>query len=217
MSVKPLLICCMACTAILSASNSLAKTYELEGYAEGTQIDVADQSFEGIYLDGSSLIGEISSDFAYSGTQSLKLQDLSTANKPYIRLPFAEGAADFGLVKARIYIPSGNAKSTYIHIGTGKNNSDRYFEIKITGSGVVQYENGNYDPDIASITTDEWHLFEVFWSDGKFTVGLDRKIVADEIPVLNADQVPNGVVFYTGDKSNAGNVAYFDDIRSDLF
>ncbi|TCS43872.1 hypothetical protein [Reinekea marinisedimentorum] len=217
MSVKSFLVSIFTCSILLSANNLQARTFELEGFAVGSQIDTVETSFETFYLDGETLIGEISNDVAYSGRNSLKVADYSTEDKPYVRVPFAGGQHPSGLVKARVYIPEGNLKSTYINLGVGKNNSDRYFELKISGSGDVQYESGSFDPSIGSVSINEWHLVEIYWANDMVTVAVDRKIIADDIPVLNTAFSPSGVTIYTGDKSGAGNVAYFDDIMSNLF
>lgn len=206
-----------SCSVVLSASHLHARTYELEGFAVGSQIDSVETSFETYYLDGETLISEISNEVAYSGRNSLKLADYSFENKPYIRIPFANGQHDSGLIKTRVYIPEGNEKSTYVNLGVGKNNSDRYFELKISGSGDVQYEDGSFDPSIGMVTINEWHLVEIYWANDMVTVAIDRKIIADDIPVLNPLMAPNGITLYTGDKAGAGNVAYFDDIMSNLF
>jgi len=217
MNVKSLLASVFTCSVIFSASYLQARTFELEGFTVGTQIDAVEASFETFNLDGETLIAEITDEVAYSGRNSLKLADYSTSDKPYVRIPFANGPNESGLIKARVFLPKGNKKSTYINVGTGKNNSDRYFEIKISGSGAVQFEGGSFDPSITSVPVDAWHLIEIYWANDKVTVAVDRKIIADDIPVLNANLNPTGMTIYTGDKSGSGNVTYFDDIMSNLF
>lgn len=194
----------------------MASTFDFDNENLGA-IEDSVAGFKAYNTNGGDLIAEISSDMAFSGSQSLKLVDDSTSNKPFARTEFSTGEAYEGSVSTMVYIPSGNVKSTYIAIGTGKNNSDRYFEVKLSASGTVQYENGSDDPKVGKVSLDEWHKFDLSWAEGVFSVVIDGEQLVDEAIVLNADQIPTGVTFYTGDKANAGNIAYFDDLTSDLF
>jgi hypothetical protein len=198
-------------------------TIDFDDFEAGTQIDAASASWSVQKVDGTSLIAEVSSNKAKSGSNSLYLLDNSTADKPYALLSFANGAAAEGSVSFDVYIPGTNSKTSYINFGTGKNNSNRYFELRISGSGKVEYEAGSDDPDIASITTDQWHRYTVDWADGAFSVSIDGASIANATDVtvestgLNVSNIPTTITFYTGDTSSTGTVCYIDNISSDLF
>jgi hypothetical protein len=213
-SLKQLAGVAVLSTVITGASH--ATTINFDSASTGAVEDtVAD--FKAYNTNGSDLVAEVSTDRAYSGNQSLKLVDNSTENKPFARREFASGAASVGAISVMVYVPSGNAKSSYFSVGTGKNNADRYFEVKISGSGIVQYENGGDDPEIGKISLDAWHELELWWAGGAFDVVIDGKTIIQSASILNADQTPTGITFYTGDKANAGNTTYIDDLTSDLF
>jgi hypothetical protein len=213
-SIKQLAGVAVLSTVICSAGHSGG--FDFDSATTGAVEDVV-SGFKAYNTDGSSLIAEVSNEMAHSGNQSLKLVDDSSANKPFARAEFAVGEQSIGMVSAMVYLPTGNLKSTYMSISTGKNNADRYFEVKFSGSGVVQYENGSDDPKIGQVSVDAWHNVELWWADSKFTVVIDGDTLVSDIDVLNADQTPTGITLYTGDKKNVGNTAYFDDLVSDLF
>ena len=213
-SLKQLAGVAVLSTVITGACN--ATTIDFDSASTGPVEDtVAD--FKAYNTNGSDLVAEVSTDRAYSGNQSLKLVDNSTENKPFARKEFAGGAANVGVVSVMVYVPSGNAKSSYLSVGTGKNNADRYFEVKISGSGIVSYENGSHDPKIGTLPLDAWHKVELWWAEDAFDVVVNGERMIEAARILNADQTPTGITFYTGDKASAGNTTYFDDLTSHLF
>tara|TARA_R110001583_G_scaffold7720_10_gene38012 strand:- start:36511 stop:37263 length:753 start_codon:yes stop_codon:yes gene_type:complete len=190
----------------------------------GTQIDMADASWSVEKVNGSTLVAEVSANMAKSGSNSLYLLDDSTADKPYALLKFANGAATAGSISFDAYIPSTNPKTVYVNVGTGKNNSQRYFELRLNATdGVVQYENGSEDVKVADFTTDAWHTYNATWADGKFSISIDGQPSASATNVsvastgLSASNIPTTITFYAGDKSSAGTEAYIDNIESTLF
>jgi len=211
------------CASKPSAAVSNVPTINFDNYTAGMQIDAAASNWSVEKVDGSTMIAEVSSMMAKSAPNSLYILDNSTADKPYALLNFKDGAMAAGSVSFAAYIPSTNAKTVYVNFGVGKNNSDRYFELRLQGSGAVQYENGSDDPEVASISADEWHMFSVTWADGAFSISVDGVPCPDATNVsvastgLSVDNIPTTVTFYAGDKSSAGTSVYIDDIQSDLF
>ena len=51
--------------------------------------------------------------------------------------------------------------------------------------------------------------------DKEVTVNGEK--VGNNLPILNAEILPTSVILYTGDNKNPKNVAYIDDLSSDLF
>lgn len=189
----------------------------------GTQIDMASPNWSVQKVDGSSMIAEVSSDMANSAPNSLFILDNSSSDKPYALAHFANDmVAAEGSVSFDVYIPGSNEKTVYVNFGVGKNNSDRYFELRLSGSGKVQYEAGSDDPKIATMSTDAWHTFDVSWSNGTFSVSIDgaatdAQNISVESTGLSVENIPTTVTFYAGDKSSKGTQVYFDNIVSDLF
>ena len=207
-----------------SATVSNVPTINFDSYTAGTQIDAAASNWSVEKVDGSTMIAEVSSTMAKSAPNSLYIFDNSTADKPYALLNFKDGAMASGSVSFAVYIPSTNPKTVYVNFGVGKNNSDRYFELRLNGSaGVLEYENGDDDPDVATFAADKWHTINATWADGAFTLSFDGVACPDATNVtvastgLSVDNIPTTVTFYAGDKSSAGTYAYIDDIQSDLF
>lgn len=198
-------------------------TINFDNLTAGTQIDSAAQNWSVAKVDGSTMIAEVSSKMAKSAPNSLYLSDDSSADKPYALLALKNSPAASGSVSFDAYIPSTNAKTVYVNFGTGKNNSQRYFELRFNGkNGIVEYENGSDDVKIGSFTTDKWHNINASWSDGKFSISLDGVISPEATNVdvastgLSTDNIPTTVTFYAGDKSSSGTSVYIDNIQSDL-
>lgn len=204
-------------------SSVSAETINFDNLTAGTQIDSAAPNWSVEKVDGSTMIADVSSTMAKSGSNSLYLLDDSTADKPYAILPFANGETASGSLSFDAYIPSDNAKTVYVNFGTGKNNSQRYFELRLNASeGTIEYENGSPDVKFAELTTDQWHNYTATWSNGKFSVAIDGVPAPDATNIsvestgLSTSNIPTTVTFYAGDKSSAGTAVYIDNITSDL-
>ena len=108
-----------------------------------------------------------------------------------------------------------------MNFGTGKNNSQRYFELRLNAAdGIVQYENGSDDVEVAKFTADQWHTFNATWADGKFSISIDGVASPEATNVdvgstgLSTGNIPTTVTFYAGDKSSSGTAAYIDNIET---
>lgn len=206
-----------------AAGSAASAGIHFDDLIAGTQIDMASPSWSVQKVDGSSMIANVSSTMANSAPNSLYLLDNSSSDKPYALAHFANDApAAEGTVTFDAYIPGSNEKTVYVNFGVGKNNSDRYFELRLSGSGKVQYEAGSDDPKIATTTTDEWHTYTVSWTNGTFSVSIDgvatdAQNISVESTGLGVENIPTTVTFYAGDKSSTGTQVYFDNIVSDLF
>lgn len=203
---------------------------DFESYDVDTDIGDVDgwssYNTDGTTSTGGTLIAEVSSDQSLNGSNSLYIFDGSSTNKPFAAKTFSAGAAATGSVTFNAYIPDANEKTTYVHIGVGKNNSDRFFELRISGSGTVGYESGEVDTDIGSVSTDAWAEYTLAWapsddgSDTNITVTIDGVVLgtyAQTLSGLTATNIPSQLTMYTGDTSGDDNAAYFDDLSSDLF
>lgn len=204
-------------------SSTSAETINFDNLTAGTQIDSAAPNWSVEKVDGSTMIAEVTDKMAKSGSNSLYLFDNSSADKPYALLPFANGEAASGSLSFDAYIPSNNAKTVYVNFGVGKNNSQRYFELRLNASeGDIEYENGSPDFKFAKFTTDQWHTYTATWEDGKFSIAIDGipSPEATNISVastgLSTTNIPTMVTFYAGDKSSTGTAVYIDNIQSDL-
>ena len=72
-----------------------------------------------------------------------------------------------------VFSPSTATKATYINVGIGKNNSDRYFEIRLNKDN-LEIEAGDNDLELGEFTQDEWHTVQMSWTNtGIFTIILD--------------------------------------------
>lgn len=189
------------------------------GVAQAHDFEGSSAAFELVDLDGSDVRAELVTDESMSGSQSLKLIDQSSTSKPFASFAFANGPADEGKVSVQVFVPKGNAKSTYIAIGQGVtvDGVERYLEVQSTGSGKVKFEAGKSDPVIGQIQRDTWNQFVIEWAEGSFSLEINGELIEDGLPIVNPDFVPTNVVLYTGDNKSTGNTAYFDDLKSDLF
>ena len=193
-------------------------TDDFESYTVGDAISDASSDWSTANIDAGS-VAEVSEDQANGGTQSLYLAD-NDDSKPYAYRSFA-GTSTAGSVSVDVYTPSDNTKTTYINVGTGKNNSDRYFEVRLSSS--LGYENST-DGDVTletDFSKDNWHTVTIAWTDADLvTVSLDGTEVATDIDQtllgLSSD-TPTQFTVYTGDSSSFVNSAYFDNLDSDLF
>lgn len=216
-----------AVKAALEAANEdagivIATGETFESYAAGTNISEANPvwvEYNTNFTDGLPSTATVSSDFASSGSNSLLIQDLDSTNKPFVTREFSTGAATSGSVSFDVYIPSSNEKTTYINVGAGKNNSDRYFELRLSGSGIVEAETGAEDKEIGAITNDEWNTLTLAWDGDNITITInsDDVTMTQSETGLTASNTPAQLTLYTGDTSGDANKAYFDNISSDLF
>ncbi|GAD79794.1 hypothetical protein [Vibrio ezurae] len=203
------------------ATGSLADDFE--SYTVGTLISKASTAWttNNIVADATgTTTAEVSNVVANGGSQSLMLKDGSNTTKPFAIREF-KAAAPSGSVSIDAYFSSANTKSTYINVGVGKANADRYFELKQT-SNKLEYEAGDTDVKIADITPDTWYTVNLSWTqDGTFSVSLNGQVVKSGIKQsttgLGAGNIPTQLTLYTGDNSSNVNTAYFDNLKSDLF
>lgn len=199
-------------------------TDDFESYTVGALISDASSAWTTANIkddDAGTTTAEIAADPANSDEKSLYLEDKNSATKPFAMRAFTAPAAA-GSVSLDAYFPSTNEKSTYINIGDGKNNSDRYFELNQSGTK-LKYEAGSDDVEIASdIALDTWHSFTISWTDaGLVTVTMNGQTIATDIDQattgLDSSIVPSQLTLYTGDNSSTVNTAYFDNVDSELF
>ncbi|CAM4306333.1 hypothetical protein [Vibrio neonatus] len=206
-----------------AGSTTATLTDDFESYTVGTLISKASTAWKtnNIVADASgTTTAEVSKVVANGGINSLMLKDESTTTKPFATREF-KAAAPSGSVSIDAYFSSANVKSTYINVGVGKDNADRYFELKQTNKK-LEYEAGDTDIKIADITPDTWYTVNLSWTqDGTFSVSLNGKVVKSGIKQsttgLGAANIPTQLTLYTGDKSGNANTAYFDNLKSDLF
>ncbi|WP_261875218.1 hypothetical protein [Vibrio rarus] len=193
---------------------------DFESYAVGDTVGgdwkVPDASKTG-------LTAIISKDQVASGSEkSLLLKDNSTTGKPYVALPFKSDATS-GSVSLDAFFPAANEKFTYIKIGKSSSNKDRYIEIKQEAQKLVIAHTKGADDEVIEehLTLDAWHTFKISWTESnKYTISLDgTEIVKDKDQTLTGytDTVPTELGLYTGDTKGDANLAYFDNVKSDLF
>ncbi len=199
-------------------------TDDFESYTVGDLISDASGAWTTANIkddDAGTTTAKVSVDPTNSEEKSLYLEDKNSATKPFAMRAFTAPAAA-GSVSLDAYFPSTNEKSTYINIGDGKNNSDRYFELNQSGTK-LKYEAGSDDVEIASdIALDTWHSFTISWTDaGLVTVTMNGQTIATDIDQattgLDSSIVPSQLTLYTGDNDSVVNTAYFDNVDSELF
>jgi len=198
---------------------------DFESYTVGTDIG-ATSAWSSYNTDGTTLIAAVSDVQSFNGANSLYLFDGSAANKPYAAKVFTAGATAAGEVTFNAYIPSENEKSTYFNIGSNKNSSGRFVELKVSGSGKVEFEAGTTDLEVGTVNTDAWVEYTIAWAptadaaDTNITVTLDGVELGNFLQSdsgLTADNIPAQLTIYTGDTSGDNNAVYIDDVDSDLF
>ncbi|MDB1124001.1 hypothetical protein [Vibrio algarum] len=199
---------------------------DFESYTVGSLISEANSDWITANIkDNSDGLGtttaEVTDRQAAAGTQSLYLADNHTGSKPFAMRAFSAPASS-GSVSLNAYFPSTNSKSTYINIGNGKNNANRYFELNQSGTN-LKYESGDSDITLVSnLALDTWHTLTLTWTDaGLVTVAINGDIVAKDIEQsttgLDSTIVPSQLTLVTGDNSGNSNIAYFDNLDSELF
>ncbi|MCL9777300.1 hypothetical protein [Vibrio methylphosphonaticus] len=199
-------------------------TDDFESYTVGALISDASSAWTTANIkddDAGTTTAEVAVDPTDSAEKSLYLEDKNSATKPFAMRAFTAPAAA-GSVSVDAYFPSTNTKSTYINIGDGKNNSDRYFELNQSGTN-LKYEAGDNDVTIASgIELDTWHSLTISWTDaGLVSVTMNGQQIATDVAQsstgLDSSIVPSQLTLYTGDNGSIVNTAYFDNVDSDLF
>ncbi|PTP01999.1 hypothetical protein CWN88_11745 [Vibrio splendidus] len=162
-----------------------------------------------------------------ANSQSLYLEDLNSGSKPFAIREFTSGA-ESGSITVDAYIFDANTKSTYISIGNGKDNANRFFEIR-ESNGKIYYENGSSDVSLGSYDNDTWHTIMVKWdgatgvegNDALVNVYINDLLVAEDVAQsstgLDNTVIPSQLNLYTGDNSGNANKAYFDNVTSSLF
>ncbi|WP_372378867.1 hypothetical protein ACBZ91_21745 [Vibrio natriegens] len=200
-------------------------TDNFESYTSGSNISEANSAwkeYNTVSDDPSAFTSTaiVSDDVAKSGSNSLLISDTDTTNKPYVAREFSTGAVSNGSVSFDIFIPSSNEKTTYVNIGSGKNNSDRFYELRVSGSGKVEAEAGSDDIEIGSVTTDAWNSMSLTWDGDDISVsinGVDVDAPSQSATGLDAMNTPSQLTIYVGDTSGAATKAYFDNVDSEQF
>ncbi|UYI50086.1 hypothetical protein OFO16_19025 [Vibrio natriegens] len=199
-------------------------TENFDSYTVGTNISDANPSWIEYNTDsnsGQDVAEAVVSDAqANSGSNSLVLIDNHSSTKPIVSREFAAGTSAIGSVSFDVFVPSTNTKTTYVNVGTGKNNSDRFYELRISGSGKVEAETGSDDTEIGAITTDAWNSMSLAWDGDDISVSINGATVdapKQSETGLDATNTPSHFTFYVGDNSGVDNKAYFDNIDSEQF
>lgn len=199
-------------------------TDNFDSYAVGANISTANPSW--IEYNTSSNSGEdvaqaiITDEQASSGPNSLLISDDHSSTKPMVAREFAASVSNNGSVSFDVFIPSDNSKTTYVNIGSGKNNADRFYELRISGSGKVEAETGSDDIEIGAITTDAWNSMSLSWDGDDISVSINGTTVDapnQSETGLDATNTPSQLTLYVGDNSGVGSKAYFDNINSEQF
>ena len=200
-------------------------TDDFESYAAGTLISDANSAWSTANIiddaEGTTT-AEVSETMANGGLNSLYLADKNTGTKPYAWRTFSDTTVTSGSVSIDVYTPSNNAKTTYINVGVGKDNADRYFELRLSSNlGYENSDSGDVTISDSGFTQDAWHTVNIAWTEANIvTVSLDGTVIAENIDQstlgLNANK-PTQFTVYTGDTGGNDNEAYFDNLDSDLF
>ncbi len=186
---------------------------DFESYTLGSDIGVYEDTngWKSHNTDGVYLIAQISNTVSYNGSQSLYLSDRADWSKPYAVKLF--NAADSGSISFYAYTVSGNEDSSNIHIGDDKNNSNRFFELKISAAGAVTDNEGIL---LGNVALDAWHSYEISWTATEITVIIDDVAVTGLNPI-STTITPEQITFITGSTDSVKNELYIDDVDSDLF
>lgn len=200
---------------------------DFDFYSVGQVIsDVSDSWATANMKDNSDGLGtttaEVSDAQSSSGDNSLFLEDLHSNSKPFAYREFADGPATSGSVTFDVYTPATNTKVTYINVGTSKDNSGRYFEIRLNKDDLEYEDSANGDVDLATdgFAMAAWHTITIAWTvENMVTVTLDDTTydAIDQTTLGLEGGTPSQLTIYTGDNSSNVNTAYFDNIASDLF
>ncbi|MEO9492997.1 MAG: hypothetical protein ABJG42_00535 [Vibrio splendidus] len=198
-------------------------TDNFDSYTVGTQINVANSVYKTKNVDGVLNTAVISSDFAKSGSNSLRIEDGADSttdnNKPIVGRDFANGAAETGSVSTSVYIPSdGYVKASYIFLGSNNDasSSGRFTEFVFTSSMIKFRNETGSQVDLAPYSKDTWVDVTISWVDTDITVNVDGTDYTG-LKAENAGGSPTAIALYTGDNGSKGTYTYFDNLDSDLF
>ena len=198
-------------------------TDNFDSYTVDTQIDVANTAYKTKGVDGVLNTAVISSDFAKSGSNSLRIEDGADSttdnNKPIVGRDFANGAAETGSVSTSVYIPSdGYVKASYIFLGSNNDasSSGRFTEVVFTSSMIKFRDETGSQVDLASYSKDTWVDVTVKWVNDDVTVNINGTDYSS-LKAENAGGFPTAIALYTGDNGSKGTYTYFDNLDSDLF
>ncbi|MEL0609025.1 hypothetical protein [Vibrio echinoideorum] len=198
-------------------------TDNFDSYTVDTQIDVANTAYKTKGVDGVLNTAVISSDFAKSGSNSLRIEDGADSttdnNKPIVGRDFANGAAETGSVSTSVYIPSdGYVKASYIFLGSNNDasSSGRFTEVVFTSSMIKFRDETGSQVDLASYSKDTWVDVTIKWVNDDVTVNIDGTDYSS-LKAENAGGFPTAIALYTGDNGSKGTYTYFDNLDSDLF
>ncbi|CDT86310.1 conserved exported hypothetical protein [Vibrio coralliirubri] len=198
-------------------------TDNFDSYTVGTQIDVANPAYQTKGVDGVLNTAVISSDFAKSGSNSLRIEDGADSNtdnnKAIVGRDFANGAAETGSVSTSVYIPSdGYVKASYIFLGSNNDasSSGRFTEVVFTSSMIKFRNETGSQVDLASYSKDTWVDVTISWVDTDITVNVDGTDYTG-LKAESAGGSPTAIALYTGDNGSKGTYTYFDNLDSDLF
>lgn len=198
-------------------------TDNFDSYTVDTQIDVANTAYKTKGVDGVLNTAVISSDFAKSGSNSLRIEDGADSttdnNKPIVGRDFANGAAETGSVSTSVYIPSdGYVKASYIFLGSNNDasSSGRFTEFVFTSSMIKFRNETGSQVDLAPYSKDTWVDVTISWVDTDITVNVDGTDYTG-LKAENAGGSPTAIALYTGDNGSKGTYTYFDNLDSDLF
>ncbi|WP_086981031.1 hypothetical protein [Vibrio aphrogenes] len=206
-----------------------------DDYADGTNISEANPAwieYNTVGDGNGTSIATVSSEQAKSGSNSLKVSDLEETvnkgeasevkgNKPYVVRKFINEATLTGEISLDVFIPSSNEKTTYINIGSDKNNDTRYFELRLQADGGIEAEAGSTDIPLEALTLtpDDWNTLSLAWDNDNIVVsvnGIEHTMTQSETK-LDSTMTPSQLTIYVGDTDSGGTTAYFDNISSDLF
>ncbi|UWZ96875.1 hypothetical protein [Vibrio splendidus] len=198
-------------------------TDNFDSYTVGTQINLANSAYQTKGVDGVLNTAVISSDFAKSGSNSLRIEDGADSttdnNKPIVGRDFANGAAETGSVSTSVYIPSdGYVKASYIFLGSNNDasSSGRFTEVVFTSSMIKFRDETGSQVDLASYSKDTWVDVTIKWVNDDVTVNIDGTDYSG-LKAENAGGFPTAIALYTGDNGSKGTYTYFDNLDSDLF
>ncbi|WP_059020514.1 hypothetical protein [Vibrio coralliirubri] len=198
-------------------------TDNFDSYTVGTQIDVANPAYQTKGVDGVLNTAVISSDFAKSGSNSLRIEDGADSttdnNKAIVGRDFASGAAETGSVSTSVYIPSdGYVKASYIFLGSNNDasSSGRFTEVVFTSSMIKFRNETGSQVELASYSKDTWVDVTISWVDTDITVNVDGTDYTG-LKAESAGGSPTAIALYTGDNGSKGTYTYFDNLDSDLF
>lgn len=193
-----------------------------EGYSVGDLISEASSDWSTLNIEddaNGTTTAEVSDAQAKDGDNSLFLEDSHSDSKPYAYRTFTGGAQTAGSVSIDVYLDGNNSDRSFIQVGSGPWDDDRYFQLRLKTA--LEYEAGDDDVELASLTQDTWHTVTMSWTDaGLFTISLNGEVVGENIDQaatgLGTTNIPTHFVVYTGSKSGTGNKVYFDNVEFDL-